>query len=70
LVSSNVLAADDPVVKTEGLVRPNRKTCSFGLMKFDTTAADPQVAFELIDIDGVVRETHVLKRSALRGGAL
>jgi alkaline phosphatase D len=58
-----------PVVKTEGLVWGYNKTCSFGLMKFDTTAADPQVTFELIDIDGVVRETHVLKRSALRGGA-
>lgn len=54
-----------PVVKTEGLVWGYNKTCSFGLMRFDTTADDPQVRFELIDIEGTKHEEHVLRRSAL-----
>ena len=54
------------VVKTEGLVWGYSKTCSFALMKFDTTLTDPQVTFELIDIDGKRHHSHVLRRSTLR----
>lgn len=54
-----------PVVKTEGLVWGYNKTCSFGHMKFDTTRDTPQVTFELIDIDGKMHHSHVLKRSEL-----
>ena len=53
------------VVKTEGLIWGYNKTCSFGLMRFDTTLDDPQVRFELIDIDGNRREEHTLRRSEL-----
>ncbi|MFP6899023.1 MAG: alkaline phosphatase D family protein [Roseibacillus sp.] len=55
-----------PVVKTEGLIWGYNKTCSFGLMKFDTSKDDPEVTFELIDIDGNTHQTHTLKQSALR----
>ena len=34
-------------------------------MKFDTTAADPQVVFECVTIDGEVLHSHTLKRSQL-----
>jgi len=53
------------VVKTEGLVWGYSKKCSFGLMKFDTTAADPQVTFEGLNIDGETVGEFVLKRSML-----
>ena len=35
-------------------------------MKFDTSMDDPEVTFELIDIDGKTHQTHTLKQSALR----
>tara|TARA_Y100000814_G_scaffold103605_1_gene72554 strand:- start:315 stop:827 length:513 start_codon:yes stop_codon:yes gene_type:complete len=54
-----------PVVKTKGLVWGYNKTCSFGLMRFDTTLDDPEVRFEVIDIDGNKQEDYVLKRSKL-----
>ena len=55
-----------PVVKTPGLVWGYNKTCSFGLMKFDTTADDPKVTFECISIDGEVMESHELRLSKLK----
>ncbi|NRB26856.1 MAG: hypothetical protein HRU37_04150 [Roseibacillus sp.] len=54
------------MVKTDGLIWGYNKTCSFGLMKFDTTRHDPQVTFELLDIDGKRHHSHTLKRSELR----
>jgi alkaline phosphatase D len=54
-----------PVVKTPGLVWGYNKTCSFALMRFDTTRDDPQVTFELIDIDRELRHSHTLKLSEL-----
>ncbi len=54
------------VVQTEGLVWGYSKKCSFGLMKFDTTAADPQVIFEGVNIDGQTVGEFVLKRSMLK----
>lgn len=54
-----------PVVETPGLIWGYNETCSFGLMEFDTKAADPQVTFRCIDIDGKERYSHVLKRSEI-----
>jgi alkaline phosphatase D len=54
------------VVKTEGMVWGYNKTCSFALMTFDTTADDPQVEFQCIDLDGNVQHSFVLKRSQLQ----
>jgi alkaline phosphatase D len=53
------------VVKTPGLLWGYNKTCSFALMRFDTTAADPTVTFEAITIDGEKVHTHQLKLSEL-----
>lgn len=55
-----------PVVKTDGLIWGYNKTCSFGLMHFDTTGDNPQVKFELIDIDGKTHEQHTLRLSELK----
>jgi len=55
-----------PVVKTDGLIWGYSKKCSFGLMKFDTMAEDPQVIFEGINIDGENVGEFVLKRSMLK----
>jgi len=57
------------VVKTPGLVWGYNKTCSFGMMHFDTTLPDPQVRFECITIDGEKTHEYLLKRSALMRAA-
>lgn len=53
------------VVKTPGLVWGYNKTCSFGLMKFDTTKDDPEVRFEAITIDGERVHDHTLKLNSI-----
>ena len=53
------------MVKSPGLVWGYNKTCSFGLMRFDTTREDPQVTLELIDIERRIRHSHTLKKSEL-----
>jgi alkaline phosphatase D len=40
------------IVKTPGLIFGYNRKCSFGLLRFDTTIADPRVTLEIIDIDG------------------
>lgn len=54
------------VIKTPGLIWGYNKTCSFGLMKFDTTAEDPKVRFDCIDIGGNVTESYTLQVSKFR----
>ncbi|VGO19665.1 alkaline phosphatase D family protein [Pontiella sulfatireligans] len=39
--------------------------CSFGLMEFDTKAADPQVKFSMVSIDDEVIDSRTLKLSEL-----
>jgi len=56
-----------PVMK-ESLYGYN-KTCSFGLLEFDTTAADPTVTYKIVSIDGEVMHTFTLKRSQLADGS-
>ena len=41
------------------------KKCSFGLLTFDTTAADPSVTYEIINIDNEVVHTFTLNKSKL-----
>ncbi len=53
------------VVETPGLLWGYNKTCSYALMRFDTTLADPTVAFEAITIDGEKIHTHQLTLSQL-----
>lgn len=40
------------MVQTPGLISGYNKTCSFGLLHFDTTLEDPKVTFEIVNIDG------------------
>lgn len=54
------------VIKTPGLIWGYNETCSFGLMRFDTTAEDPQVTFDCVNIDGEIIETYTLRASKLR----
>ena len=53
------------MIETPGLLWGYNKTCSFALMRFDTTAADPTVTFEAITIDGEKVHSHQLKLSQL-----
>lgn len=39
--------------------------CSFGLLSFDTTLADPQVTYQIISIDNEVVHTLTLRRSQM-----
>ena len=52
----------------KGSIYGYNKTCSFGELEFDTTAADPTVTYRIITIDGTVDHTFQLKRSALAHG--
>ncbi len=54
------------VVKTPGLIWGYNKTCSFGLMRFDTTGQMPHVTFECVSIDGDVIHRHELRVSDLK----
>jgi alkaline phosphatase D len=54
------------VVQTPGLVWGYSKTCSFGLIGFDTTADDPRITFEVVTIDGEHVLSHEVRRSGLR----
>ena len=53
------------IVKTPGLVFGYNKKCSFGLLRFDTTKDDPEVTFEIVNIDGEQIHTSELKQSQL-----
>jgi alkaline phosphatase D len=52
----------------KGSIYGYNRTCSFGLLEFDTTAADPAVTYRIITIDGEVDHTFQLKRSRLSHG--
>lgn len=54
------------VVKTPGLIWGHSATCSFGLMRFDTTGDRPKVMFECVTIDGEVMHRHELLASQLK----
>ena len=53
------------IVKTPGLIWGYNDTCSFGLMRFDTTRSDPTVTFECVSINGEVIHRHELRGSSL-----
>ena len=40
-----------PVVKTDQLIWGYNAKCSFGIVRFDTTKDDPEIQFEVVDID-------------------
>jgi len=51
------------VVQTPGLVFGYNKTCSFGLLHFDTTLEDPKVTFEIVNIAGERVYTYEVRLS-------
>jgi alkaline phosphatase D len=54
------------VVQTPGLVFGYSKTCSVGMMHFDTTQGDPEVRCEIVDIDGRSVHSTTIRCSQLR----
>jgi len=60
-------------IHTHGIMKGSlygyNETCSFGLLEFDTTAADPTVTYKIVTIDGKVVHTFTLKRSQLADGS-
>jgi hypothetical protein len=44
------------------------KKCSFGLLTFDTTITDPEVTYQIINIDDEVIRELSLKKSQLTHG--
>ncbi len=49
----------------KGCLYGYNKTCSFGLLSFDTTKRDPEVAYRIGAIDGKIVHTFTLKKSRL-----
>jgi alkaline phosphatase D len=49
----------------KGCIFGFNKKCSFGRLIFDTTAKDPTVRYEVIDIDGKKQHEITLKMSDL-----
>lgn len=44
------------------------KKCSFGLIRIDTTKHDPELAYDVVNIDNEVIDTLEVKRSELSFG--
>ena len=55
-----------PTMEKEGAIFSFNDPQSFGLVTFDTTAADPQVTYEVVDINGAKPHSITVKRSALK----
>ena len=43
--------------------------CSFGKLTFDTSAADPTVTYEIVNIDGEVVHRLTINKSQLRSSS-
>ena len=41
------------------------KTCSFGILDFDTKAKDPKVTYKIVSIDGEIMNSIMIRRSEL-----
>jgi alkaline phosphatase D len=54
-----------PTMEKKGAIFSYNKLQSFGLLTFDTTAADPQVTYEVVNIDGQKPHSITVKRSEL-----
>lgn len=48
-----------------GAIFSYNENCSFGLLQFDTTAADPRVTFQIVSIDDDLIHTFSLERNRL-----
>ena len=56
-----------PIVDGPGHLFGHNADNTFGMLRFDTTAEDPAVAFEILDIDGQSIWKHELRLSQLGG---
>ena len=54
-----------PTMEKKGAIFSYNKPQSFGLVTFDTTAADPQVTYEVVNIEGEKPHSITVKRSEL-----
>ncbi len=52
-------------MEEQGAIFSYNKPQSFGLVTFDTTVADPQVTYEVVNIDGEKPHSITVKRSKL-----
>ena len=52
-------------MEKRGAIFSYNKPQSFGLVTFDTTADDPQVTYEVVNIDGEKPHQITVKRSEL-----
>ena len=57
-----------PTMEEKGAIFSYNESQSFGLVTFDTTLKDPQVTYEVINIDGEKRHAITVKRSELSLG--
>ncbi len=55
-----------PTMEKKGAIFSYNKPQSFGLVTFDTTAKDPQVTYEVVNIDGEKPHSITVKRSQLK----
>ncbi len=55
-----------PVVEGPGHLFGYNENNTFGMLRFDTTAEDPRMVYEIIDIDGKPIWSHELRLSELR----
>ncbi len=53
-------------MEKEGAIFSFNETQSFGLVTFDTTAEDPQITYEVVDINGEKPHSITVKRSELK----
>ncbi|MEQ9411336.1 MAG: alkaline phosphatase D family protein, partial [Fuerstiella sp.] len=54
-----------PTMEKQGAIFSYNKLQSFGLVRFDTAAADPHVTYEVISIDGQKQHSLTVNRSQL-----
>jgi len=65
LMSSRLTNIHTHPLFDQALLGYNEK-CSFGLVTFDTTLADPEVTYRIVNLDGEVVGTLSLKKSQLK----
>ena len=57
-------------VHTHGIIKGSlfgyNQKCSFGKLKFDTTKDDPEVIYDIINIDNEVVHSLTIKKSGLK----
>ena len=55
-----------PTMENQGAIFSYNELQSFGLVIFDTTVEDPQVTYQVVNIDGDTPHSITVKRSELK----